>query len=264
MDKKLELELIDNYASKKCRQSIGRLLKSYLPLIKKEASSKRTFGFDFDELVNEGVIGFCKAVSSFNSCDFEGTLGHYASHFIKREIGDFVFNNRNIVKTLVSREQRKLISAIKKISSPGFTLSCDECREISELTGMTIADVQLAETFMNGRNITISSYDDSFFYEQADQWVNWELFYSEGTADELIILCENEAKLSAVLHSLRSLDSREREIIEARWLSDKKETMKDIGERMAISVERVRQLEQRAISKIKSESSDWLMRNALK
>lgn len=264
MDKSVELELISNYATKKCRHSIGRLLISYLPLIKREVRRHRASGFSQDELTNEGVIGFCKAVNCFDSENFEGSLGQYASHYIKREISDFVFNNERIVKTIVTREQRRLISNIRRLTNSLGDMTYAECKAIAEAEGVSVSDVRLVEAFMTGRDMCISASDSLNFYRDSDEWVDWEVFLSSETSEDLVIMNEQEAMLSAVSCSIKSLESREAEIINARWFSDKKETMKSLGNRMSISIERVRQIESRAIQKISDLANTWMTENSLK
>lgn len=264
MERKQEIELISNYASRKCRQSIGMLLKKYLPLIKKEAWRRKASRFEQAELINEGVIGFCKAVNCFDGDNYEGSLGLYAAHFIKREISDFIIENERTVKNPISRDQRRLLSNIRKLTNSLGVMNHDECKAIADSENVTVSDVRMIERYLTGRDVTLSVLNSHGFYGETDEWVDWEQLYSSDSADDLVILNEREAMTLSLNNAVALLDERETIIITSRWLGAKKETMKSISERLCISIERVRQLEQRATEKLKINCASWMRKNEVK
>jgi RNA polymerase sigma-32 factor len=232
-------------------EAAKKLILSHLKLVMKIARSYSGYGLPHSDLVQEGNIGLMKAVKKFD-VDRGVRLVSYAMFWIKAEIQEYVVKNWRLVKMATTKAQRKLFFNLRSLRSTLQPLGLEEIKSIAKELNVKEDEVREMEFRFNGQEISIDySNDDS----EEDQFR--PIAYLK---DSALIPSEQIEKVEVELNNtknlknaLMKLDTRSREIIEARWLKDNKtNTLNELAKKYKVSAERVRQIEQNAMKKIKA------------
>ena len=227
------------------------LVLSHLKLVIKIARSFRGYGLPIPDLVQEGNIGLMKAVKKFD-VDRGVRLVSYATLWIKAEIQEYVVKNWRLVKTATTKAQRKLFFNLRSLRKTLQTLDLNEVKSIATELNVKEEEVREMEYRFNGNEIAID-YVGEESEEDAYRPISYLKDQAPGPLDQLE---ENEASRNssnALKNALSKLDTRSQEILQARWLqNDKAETLQDLAKKFNISAERIRQIEQNAMHKIKT------------
>lgn len=180
-------------------------------------------------------------------------LVSFAVHWIKAEIHEYVIKNWRIVKIATTKAQRKLFFNLRKSRKSLGSLSQDEASAIADDLGVDIKNVYEMEQRLSSQDMAFDmSSDESSDEEDYAAPVN----YLQAHAADPAVLLENadwdeheEDKLS---NALSELDPRSLDILSSRWLAEEKSTLHELAERYQVSAERIRQLEQNAMKKLKA------------
>ena len=232
-------------------EAAKKLILSHLKLVMKIARSYSGYGLPHSDLVQEGNIGLMKAVKKFD-VDRGVRLVSYAMFWIKAEIQEYVVKNWRLVKMATTKAQRKLFFNLRSLRSSLQPLGLEEIKSIAKELNVKEDEVREMEFRFSGQEISIDySNDDS----DEDQFR--PIAYLKDLAmspSERIEKIEAESNNTKNLNNaLKKLDSRSREIVEARWLKeDKTDTLHELGKKYKVSAERIRQIEQNAMKKIKA------------
>jgi len=232
-------------------EAAKKLILSHLKLVMKIARSYSGYGLPHSDLVQEGNIGLMKAVKKFD-VDRGVRLVSYAMFWIKAEIQEYVVKNWRLVKMATTKAQRKLFFNLRSLRSSLQPLGLEEIKSIAKELNVKEDEVREMEFRFSGQEISIDySNDDS----DEDQFR--PIAYLKDLAmspSERIEKLEAESNNTKNLNNaLKKLDSRSREIVEARWLKeDKTDTLHELGKKYKVSAERIRQIEQNAMKKIKA------------
>ncbi len=222
---------------------------AHLRFVVRIARNYLGYGLPHADLIQEGNIGLMKAVKRFNP-EMGVRLVSFAVHWIKAEIHEFILRNWRIVKVATTKAQRKLFFNLRKATKKLSWFSDEEARAVANELNVTPEDVKTMEYRMN-------AYDEAFeSFPNEDEDSNWSPEnYLEDQRDPASLL-ENKNwadNLESRLHdALASLDERSRDILYQRWLAEEKATLHDLAAKYNISAERVRQIEQNAMDKIKT------------
>ena len=227
------------------------LVLSHLKLVIKIARSFGGYGLPIPDLVQEGNIGLMKAVKKFD-VDRGVRLVSYATLWIKAEIQEYVVKNWRLVKTATTKAHRKLFFNLRSLRKTLQTLNSNEIKSIANELNVKQEDVREMEYRFNGNEIAID-YSGEESEDDTYRPVSYLKDQSPGPLEQLE---ENEVSANssnALKNALNKLDARSQEILQARWLkNDKAETLQDLAKRFNISAERIRQIEQNAMQKIKT------------
>jgi len=227
------------------------LVLSHLKLVIKIARSFRGYGLPIPDLVQEGNIGLMKAVKKFD-VDRGVRLVSYATLWIKAEIQEYVVKNWRLVKTATTKAQRKLFFNLRSLRKTLQTLDLNEIKSIATKLNVKEEEVREMEYRFNGNEIAIDSGSEES-EEDTYRPISYLRDQSPGPLDQLE---KNEVAAnssSALKNALNKLDKRSQEILQARWLqNDKAVPLQDLGKKFSISAERIRQIEQNAMQKIKA------------
>jgi len=232
-------------------EAAKKLILSHLKLVMKIARSYSGYGLPHSDLVQEGNIGLMKAVKKFD-VDRGVRLVSYAMFWIKAEIQEYVVKNWRLVKMATTKAQRKLFFNLRSLRSSLQPLGLEEIKSIAKELNVKEDEVREMEFRFSGQEISIDySNDDS----DEDQFR--PIAYLKDLAmspSERIEKLEAESNNTKNLNNaLKKLDSRSREIVEARWLKeDKTDTLHELAKKYKVSAERIRQIEQNAMKKIKA------------
>lgn len=228
-----------------------QLIMSHLRLVIKIARSYSGYGLNQADLVQEGNIGLMKAVKRFDPS--RGVrLVSFAIYWIKAEIQEFVVRNWRLVKTATTKAQRKLFFNLRSMKKTLQPLKQDEIKEIAKELNVKEADVKEMEYRFNGNEIALDYQDD----DNDDEIFRPISYLKDENADPLKQLISKESEsnsISALTNAIKSIDERSRYVLESRWLNEEKsKTLHELADELGVSAERIRQIEQNALKKLKS------------
>jgi RNA polymerase sigma-32 factor len=207
------------------------------------------YGLPLSDLIQEGNIGLMKAVKRFNP-DLNVRLVSFAVHWIRAEIHEFILRNWRIVKVATTKAQRKLFFNLRSSKKRLGWLNHREVESVAEDLGVSPRDVLEMEARMGSHDIGFDSGADD-----ADEGPPAPAAYLQDDGADPAARVEKEdwdaygqRRLRAALDTL---DERSRDIVEQRWLTDSKTTLHQLADRYQVSAERIRQLENNAIKKLR-------------
>ena len=246
-----ELELAYRLKKDNDLEAAKKLILSHLKLVMKIARSYSGYNLPHADLVQEGNIGLMKAVKRFDP-DRGVRLVSFAIYWIKAEIQEYVIKNWRLVKTATTKAQRKLFFNLRSLRKTLQPLKPEEIKSIAEELKVKEEEVKEMEYRLNGREIAIDYSDD----ESEDDHYKPISYLQDDSLSPSDQLEQDEIKennFSLLRHSLKKLDDRSRVIVEARWLSsNKSETLHELAAKFDVSAERIRQIEQNALTKLKA------------
>ena len=246
-----ELELAYRLKKDNDLEAAKKLILSHLKLVMKIARSYSGYNLPHADLVQEGNIGLMKAVKRFDP-DRGVRLVSFAIYWIKAEIQEYVIKNWRLVKTATTKAQRKLFFNLRSLRKTLQPLKPEDIKSIAEELKVKEEEVREMEYRLNGREIAIDYSDD----ESEDDHYKPISYLQDDSLNPSDQLEQDETKennFSLLRHSLKELDDRSRAIVEARWLSsNKSETLHELAAKFDISAERIRQIEQNALTKLKA------------
>lgn len=227
------------------------LILSHLKLVAKVAKGYSGYGLPQSDLVQEGNIGLMKAVKRFDP-ERGVRLVSFAIYWIKAEIQEYIVKNWRLVKTATTKAQRKLFFNLRSMKKTLQPLKSDEINSIAKELNVKPEDVREMEYRFNGNEISLD-----YGSEESEDDVYRPIAYLKDEApepSEQMEIDESESNsLSTLKTALLSLDERSRLILEERWLKDKDaSTLHELADKLGVSAERIRQIEQSAMKKIKS------------
>jgi RNA polymerase sigma-32 factor len=232
------------------------LVLSHLRFVIRVARGYTGYGLALPDLIQEGSVGLMKAVRRFDP-SIGVRLVSFAVHWIKAEIHEFVLRNWRIVKVATTKSQRKLFFNLRSSKKRLGWFSQEEVAGVAADLGVKPETVLEMEKRLNRGDVAFDG-----MMETADD---------EGTAvapaayladmrmepaSQLELLDSEESEKSQLYLALEDLDERSREILTARWLSEQKATLHELADRYGVSAERIRQIEKRAMEKMKLSLAD--------
>ena len=227
--------------------SARQLVMAHLRFVVYVAKGYSGYGLSEADLVQEGNVGLMKAVRRFNP-EFGVRLVSFAVHWIKAEIHEFILKNWRIVKIATTKPQRKLFFNLRSAKKRLGWMNDTEVRDVAEQLGVAPEDVRQMET-------RLSAHDEAFELDSdVDDGFTPSHYLADETLDPAIITEKDRfagAQRGKLAKGFTDLDARSREIIQRRWLTDSKTTLQELADQFGISAERVRQLEQNALKKLK-------------
>jgi RNA polymerase sigma-32 factor len=209
------------------------------------------YGLSMPDIIQEGNIGLMKAVKSFDP-EIGVRLVSFAVHWIKAEIHEYVIKNWGIVKVATTKAQRKLFFNLRKSKQDVGWLSSDEAKAIAEDLEVEVSTVYEMEQRLSNRDVSFDMPTDD---DEEQSYVAPTHYLQQHGADPAILLENAEwsgHEQDLLSEALSELDERSLDILSSRWLTDKKATLHELAERYNVSAERIRQLEQNAMKKLRS------------
>jgi RNA polymerase sigma-32 factor len=252
LSRELEYELANNWRDKGDEKSLHRLINAYARLAVSIAGRFRNYGLPFGDLVQEGMVGLMQAAERFEPAR-EVRFSTYASWWIRSAIQDFILRNWSIMRIGTTSAQKSLFFNFRRLrariegASPDMTKEMTRAQIATELK-VKMRDVESMEARLNGGdqslNVTVGADSD-------DQWL--DLLPDDRSSPEQVVtgLKDAETRSRWLEAALGELSDREQKIIRERRLVDEGATLEQLGRALGVSKERVRQLEQRALGKLR-------------
>jgi RNA polymerase sigma-32 factor len=210
------------------------------------------YGLPLPDLIQEGNIGLMKAVKRYDP-EVGVRLVSFAVHWIRAEIHEYIIQNWRIVKVATTKAQRKLFFNLRKFKPRLGWFSRDEASAVAEELGVDVETVYEMENRLSHQDM---AFDQPVDADADDKDSTAPVHYlQQDNADPAALLEDNdwgEHKQQRLLSAIEQLDDRSRDIVTSRWLSEKKLTLHDLADRYKVSAERIRQLENTAMKRLKS------------
>ncbi|MDI9348095.1 MAG: RNA polymerase sigma factor RpoH [Methylacidiphilales bacterium] len=254
-----ELLLLNKVIKNNDRIAAEKLVLSNLRFVIHIAKKYQGYGLSLQDLIQEGNIGLIKAIKRFNP-KHKVRLITFAIHWIRAEIHEFIIKNWKIVKIATTKAQRKLFYRLRAMKKEKQWFSNGEINLISKELKVGTKEVRMMEQRLcqsdSSIDIAIENKSDGnesgsnkpqSIYLSAPKHLQPTELASEQD--------EDATKHELLSVALMGLDKRSRKLIQLRYLSDKKSTLDEIAKEFKISIERVRQLESRALSTMRERVS---------
>lgn len=230
-----------------------QLVTSHLRFVVSVARKFTGYGLPLADLIQEGNIGLMKAVKNYDP-DVGHGLAAFASSWIKAEMFDYVIRNWRMVKVATTKAQRKLFFNLRKSKKRLGWMSESERSELANDLGVSVSDVTEMEARLAGSDVGFDLGED----DSSDKSVAVTVSPSSYLEDEnsnFALNYENSNysawEIKKLHEALSTLDSRSNHIIKRRWLDEHKATLQELSKELGVSIERVRQLENNAMNKVK-------------
>jgi RNA polymerase sigma-32 factor len=233
----------------------SEMVMSHLRLVVAIARNYAGYGLQQSDLIQEGNIGLMKAVKRFDP-DRGVRLVSFAVHWIKAEMHEYILKNWRIVKIATTKAQRKLFFNLRSMKPNFGTLSPSEVKEVARQLNVKETDVSEMEKRLTGQEISLEPNDGD-----DENWVSPIAYLADNSvdpADRLSAMQKDVAATTGMEAALASLDERSRRIIETRWLSEGEEkTLHELAAEYGVSAERIRQIEAKAMQKMKLQLQEY-------
>lgn len=246
-----ERELAIRYHEDGDLEAARELVMSHLRHVVKVSRGFMGYGLPLTDLIQEGSIGLMKAVKRFDPTR-DIRLVSFAVHWIRAEIYDYVLRNWRMVKVATTKSQRKLFFNLRKSRARLGWMKDAEVDKLANDLNVETHTVRQMESRLSGTDLsfdsTLDQDDDDTGYlapseHMGDSRFDPALVVSKSEQTDL-----REKQLST---ALEELDDRSKDIVLRRWLSDNKPTLHDLADEYGVSAERIRQIEKRAMEKMR-------------
>ena len=226
-----------------------QLVLSHLRVVVSVARGYSGYGLQQADLIQEGNIGLMKAVKRYDP-DRGVRLVSFALHWIRAEIHEFVVRNWRMVKIATTKAQRKLFFNLRSMKQGLDPLKPHQVTEIAQQLNVSERDVLEMEGRFAGHELAL----DPLSSDEKDTYAPIQYLADSEEHEPLSILETSETeqlKTIGLAKALASLDERSRRIVEARWLREENTaTLHELADEFNVSAERIRQIEQKALSKM--------------
>lgn len=243
-----EREYAIQYTQHNDLEAARQLVMSQLRHVVQIARGYLGYGLALADLIQEGNIGLMKAVKRFDPM-VGVRLITFAVHWIKAEIHEFILKNWRIVKIATTKAQRKLFFNLRNAKNKLGWLSREEAEQVADDLGVKPETVQSMEARMSAPDASLEAHSEDdedtaapIHYLEDHRYDPAQQFEQSHTGER------DEHNLQT---ALATLDPRSYDIVTRRWLAEEKATLHELAAEYQVSAERIRQLEQNAMKKLK-------------
>ena len=250
-----EVSLARQFRERDDLDAAGRLVTSHLRLVVAVARNYLGYGLAHADLIQEGNIGLMKAVKRFDP-ERGVRLVSFALHWIKAEIHEYILRNWRLVKVATTKAQRKLFFNLRSMKQGLGTMSPDEIEGVARELNVKPEEVSEMETRLSGGDIALEGR-----IEDGEEEFAPIAYLADEDSEPTEVLQRRQHDMlqsDGVRQAIEQLDPRSRRIIEARWLNEDADgrvgtaTLHDLAEEFGVSAERIRQIEAKALQKMRA------------
>jgi RNA polymerase sigma-32 factor len=251
-----EFDLARRWRERKDQAALNRLTAAHMRLVISIAARFRKFGLPLNDLIQEGHIGLLEAASRFEP-EREVRFSTYATWWIRAAIQDYVLRNWSIVRGGTSASQKSLFFNLRKLRArlsqeAGALGRHDIHRKIAALMGVSTDSVAMMDSRLSGPDTSLNAplhEADGGTDDRQDFLVDAEPLPDETVGESM----DAERRAEWLRTAMSVLSERELRIVRERRLREEAATLESLGESLGISKERVRQIEGRALEKLRHE-----------
>ena len=252
LSKEDEINFIKDWQLSKNQKSLNKIVSAHLRLVISIANKFRNYGLPINELVQEGNVGLMQAVDKFD-LDRDVRFSTYSSWWIKAAMQTFILKNWSIVRIGTTAAQKSLFFKLKTIMTKiekdnDSSFNDYHQQKLAEDIGVKFKDIEDMKGRLSGSDQSLNAT----FSENSELELQDLLVDQRASPEQNVILTKDTKTISNLINeALSKLPDREKKIIGARQLSENTVTLQELGKDLGISKERVRQLENRALNKLK-------------
>ena len=258
-----ERKLAEDLYYREDLEAARQLVMAHLRFVVHIARGYSGYGLPQAALIQEGNVGLMKAVRKFNP-EVGVRLISFAVHWIKSEIHEYVLKNWKIVKVATTKAQRKLFFNLRNKKKNITWLNEDDVKMISNELGVKEDTVREMEQRMSSHDVSFDPYsaDDG---EEGNSYSPADYLTNEDSDPMEIVEKEDYARdqINQLQNAISDLDERSQLILKERWFTDDKPTLHELADKYGISAERIRQIEAKALRKLKHPSRSRKLRSFL-
>ena len=265
LGKEEELELARKWRDDKDENALHTLINAYGRLVVAGASKFKHYGLPIGDLIQEGNVGLMQAAARFDP-DREIRFSTYASWWIRSAMQDYVLRNWSIVRTGTTAAHKSLFFNMRRLrskidgASTDYGLTESGRHKIAEEMNVRMADVEEMEKRMFGGDQSLNA---TIKHDTEEEWQTFLSDERPDPEDVVMGMKDAETRSEWLNTALKALTDREQTIIKERHLQYETVTLEALGNELGISKERVRQLEQRAMEKLKGAIKKQVSTTAL-
>ncbi len=248
-----EFELARRWREEGNEPALHQLVRAYTRLVVSTAARFRNYGLPMGDLVQEGNVGLMQAAARFEP-DREVRFSTYAAWWIRSAMQDYILRNWSIVRTGTTAAQKSLFFNLRRLrariaeATSNGSLTWAGREKIATELKVDVGEVEAME-------MRLAATDQSLNAPIGDSGEDdWQEFLADQrpSPEEVVIgLRDSTTRSRWLAEALGELSPRERTIIAERRLRDDGATLEELGRELGVSKERVRQLEHRALLKLR-------------
>lgn len=238
-------------------ESMNRLIESYSRFVVRIASGFRGYGLPLGDLIQEGNIGLLEAAARFDP-EREVRFSTYASWWVIARIQEYILRNASIVRIGTTATQKSLFFNLRRLRArltdkPDGMMTDDDRRSIAKQLGVPLAAVERMESHLSRPDQSLNATVGDGDTEQLQDFLT-----DPGPTPEDIVIDSHDSHTRSgwIKDALEMLTPRERQIIVRRFLDEDPSTLAELGAVFGVSKERVRQIEARALTKLREIVSE--------
>ena len=251
-----ERKLAEDLYYREDLEAARQLVMAHLRFVVHIARGYSGYGLPQADLIQEGNVGLMKAVRKFNP-EVGVRLISFAVHWIKAEIHEYILKNWRLVKIATTKAQRKLFFNLRGKKKSLEWLTKEEAESIASDLNVDVKDVLHMENRLSSND---SSFDAPVQTGNDEEVMSPSQYLEDKRYDPEVIVANEQAEQvnrSELVEALKMLDDRSKDILQRRYLSDQKATLHDLADEYEVSAERIRQIENTALKKLKSLMVDF-------
>jgi RNA polymerase sigma-32 factor len=230
-----------------------QLVMAHLRFVVHIARGYTGYGLPLGDLIQEGNLGLMKAIKRFDP-DHGVRLVSFAVHWIRAEIHEFIIRNWRIVKVATTKAQRKLFFNLRSSKKRLGWLNQQEVDKVAQDLGVSPDVVLEMESRLSGQDVSFDPQPQSDDDDDGNGMAP-ATYLQDAHSDPAEVLERQDWQERASSHlpvALKRLDPRSRDILQRRWLAENKPTLHELADEYNVSAERIRQLENNAIKKLRT------------
>jgi RNA polymerase sigma-32 factor len=248
-----ELHLARQWRQFGDEQALHELVQAYMRLAISTASRFKNYGLPMGDLIQEGVVGLMQAAARFEP-ERDVRFSTYAAWWIRSAMQDYILRNWSVVRTGTTAAQKSLFFNLRRLRAKiddGRGLGLDDAGRgyVAEALSVSVDEVESMEMRLAGGDQSLNA---SIAAEGEDAWQDFLADERPNPEEVVSELLDGRRRAGWLASSLEELSDREQIIIRERRLREDGRTLEELGTRLGISKERVRQIEHRALMKLRS------------
>ena len=246
-----ERELFQQFQEQEDLEAARRLVLSHLRYVVYVARSYSGYGLPVEDLIQQGNVGLMKSVKKFD-LSHGVRLVSFAVHWIKAEIHEYILKNWKIVKVATTKAQRKLFFNLRKAKQRLGWFTAEEINQVASDLGVKPQEVLEMEARLANSDESFDPVvvDDDGVVSGPSAYLTYE--DDQGPGDRVESEELQALQQAGLRVALDMLDDRSRDIVSARWLGEEKVSLKTLAEKYGVSLERIRQIEAKALGTMQS------------
>ena len=252
LDRDHEVELARRWRDQQDHTALHELIEAHGRLVVRIAAGFRNSALSFPDLIQEGNVGLMKAAQRFDP-ERGVRFSTYSTWWILAAIKSYMVHNSSVVRMATTPKMRRLFFNLNRVrarlgGNHGSRLTADERDTVAELLGVSVADIEGVEHHLTGADLSLNApmAGDSEIQMQ-------DVIPDDGKSPEDIVADERGRRDQRrwIAEALEQLSPREQQIVTRRFLNERTNTLAEIAQDYCLSKERIRQIELRALQKLR-------------